>query len=61
MTKFDFSKMTDSELVSWFIMALNGADFNNSEDCAMYDAACDESLKRSKEVQKEIVYLQQVI
>ncbi len=56
-----FNEMTDQELVSWFIMALNGADFSDPEDCKLYAEARIESITRSKEVQEQIEYLIQVI
>lgn len=56
-----FNEMTDQELIRWFIMALNGADFNDPEDCRLYDEACEESLTRSEEVQKQIDFIKHVL
>ncbi len=53
--------MANSELVSWFIMFLNGVDWNDPEDCRDYEAACKEADKRGAEVQEEIAYLKEVI
>lgn len=56
-----FSKMTDDELVWWFIYFLNGGDWDNPEDRAKYEQACDEVDKRSEEVQNKVAYAHQVI
>lgn len=58
---WQFSKMTNSELVSWFIMFLNGGNWNDPEDCKDYEEACKEAAKRGAEVQEEIAYLKEVI
>lgn len=58
---FNFKEMTNSELVSWFIMFLNGGDWQDPEDQALYEAACDEVGKRDKSLQEDIAYLQSVI
>lgn len=53
-----FSKMTDDELVWWFIYFLNGGDWDDKE---IYNAACDEVANRSEEVQNKVAYAHQVI
>lgn len=63
MKKFNekFNEMTDQELIWWFVMALNGADFHDPEECKLYDEACAESLTRSKEVQGQIDFIIHVL
>lgn len=56
-----FSSMTDDELVWWFIHFLNGGNWEDPEDRALYEAACDEADTRSEEVQKKIAYAHEVI
>lgn len=58
---WDFSSFSDSELVSRFIMFLNGADYTNPEDIAVYESATAEVEKRSDEVKQEVAYLNDVL
>ena len=56
-----FNEMTDSELVWWFIHFLNGGNWEDPEDRALYEAACDEADTRSEETQKIIAHAHEVI
>lgn len=56
-----FNEMTNQELIRWFVMALNGADFRDPKERKLYDEACDESLTRSKEVQEQIEFIKRVL
>ena len=58
---FNFSNFSDGELVSWFIMFLNGADYSDPESWEEWKAANAEVEKRSDEVKKEVAYLKEVI
>lgn len=58
---FNFKEMTDQQLLRWFVMFLNGGDWGNPEDQALYEAACDEVDKRGESLQKDIAYLHSVL
>lgn len=61
MNKYDFSRMSDIQLVSWFIMFLNGTDWN-PEDGVLFECACKEvNEHRSDEVKRKVEYLKDAI
>ena len=53
--------MTDDELIWWFIHFLNGGNWEDPEDRALYEVACDEADTRSEETQKIIAHAHEVI
>lgn len=60
-TVWNFSNFSDSELVSWFIMFLNGADYSDPESLMEWKAANAEVEKRSGEVKQDVAYLNEVL
>lgn len=59
--KFNFSKMTDSELVSFGVMFFNGATCGDPEDDKIYEEMTDEVTKRGEDMKKKFAYMQEVI
>lgn len=59
--KFNFSEMTDSELVSFGVMFFNGATYGDPEDDKIYEAMTDEVAKRGEDVKKDFAYMQDVL
>lgn len=60
-TVFNFSNFSDQELVSWFIMFLNGADYTDPESLIEWEAATAEAEKRSDKVKQDIAYLREAL
>lgn len=58
---FNFKEMTDQELIEWFIMFLNGGDWQNPEDQALYKEATDEVENRGEEMHERIAYLNSIL
>lgn len=58
---WNFKEMTNSELVSWYIMFLNGADYSDPESLTEWKAAEAEVATREESVKKDVEYLKSVI
>lgn len=55
------SEVSDNELISWYIMFLNGADYNNPQSKVEYDMFHAELKNRGKEFNQSVDYLESVI
>lgn len=58
---FNFKSMSNQEFVGFYIMFLNGADYNNPEDIALWKAAEAELPNREDSVKKDVAYLKEVL
>lgn len=58
---FNFKNMSNQEFVSFYVMFLNGADWNNPEDISIYEAAEAELPNRNDSVKKDVAYLKEVL
>lgn len=61
VSKHNFQELTDSQLLSWYVMFLNGADYNSNECYEEWKAFKEEVENRSQEVQDKVAYLDSVL
>lgn len=66
MEKFSYfdcpiSQISDSELISWLIMFLNGADYDDPKNLELYEGFKKELANRPSEVKEEAEYLMSVL
>lgn len=55
------SEVSDDELLSWYVMFLNGGDFEDEKNQRAYKQFKEHMLSRSQELQDKVAYLEKVI
>ena len=55
------TEVCDNDLINWYIMFLNGADYNDPQDKVAYDMFRAECKNRGKEFNQSVDYLDSVL